>query len=283
MQKIFSLLAFTLFSVHSLADDQVSPWLLLDNFEHNQLTQWQKADTQNQTKPKIENPQITEIRQEAQQNQINHYLIKKPAQDGVVGNRKALTFSPLPKAIEVGETYTFYLRINVESFPNNHAFGISNLAAEEIKKQAYNAFEPTLRVTDKAESNGYKNDGALMVKIDSEDKYRQYANVQNYQAKRSAKPLQIGSWYQVWFVVNNALVSEGGQTYDVYMQGGEFTNQTLVYKGAKFRMKREQALIYFFATCNTGPHKQAYGNGGLKYDDIYMSKGLNLSLPALKF
>lgn len=252
-----------------------SPWLLIDDFEQDQLTGWEKADTQNKTKPLVQNPQITEIRNEAN----NQYLIKKPAADGIVGNRKALTFKALPQAVDVGETYTFYTRLLVESFPNNHAFGISNLKPEEIKKQAYNAFEPTLRVTDKAESNGFKNDGTLMVKIDSDDKYRQYSNIQNYGDGVSAKPMVEGQWYQIWYVVNNDVVANGGQTYDVYVQGGEFAKQTLVYKSAAFRMKRELPLIYFFMNTNTGSPKKPYGNGGLAYDDLYMSKGLNLSLP----
>lgn len=257
------------------ANSTQSNWLLIDDFESTELIGWQIADTQNDTKPFVPTPQVTEIRAE----QDNRYLIKKPAADGIVGNRKALTFKTLPKAVEIGETYTFFTRILVESFPNNHAFGISNLTAEEIKQQAYNAFEPTLRVTDKFESNGFKNDGALMVKIDSDDKYRQYSNVQNFNEKRSAKPLQTGEWYQIWYVVNNGLLKDGGQTYDVYMQGGEFVEQTLVYKNAAFRMKREQPLINFFANSNTGSVKQPYGNGGLAYDDLYMSKGVDLSNP----
>ena len=252
-----------------------NPWLTIDDFESDDLAGWYKADTQNDTKPRVENPQITEIRQ----SENNHYLIKKPAADGVVGNRKALTFKALPETVDVGETFTFYARIMVESFPNNHAFGISNLTPDEIKRQAYNAFEPTLRVTDKYESNGFKNDGALMVKIDSDDKYRQYSNVQNYAENTTAKPLEPKRWYQIWFVVNNQLASQGGQTYDVYLQGGEFTTQTLVYKDADFRMKREQPFIYFFANSNTGPVKKPYGNGGLAYDDLYMSKGVNLTDP----
>ena len=44
-------------------------------------------------------------------------------------------------------------------------------------------------------------------------------------------------------------------------------------------MKREQALTHFMAICNTGPKNKPYGNGGVKYDDIYMSKGLELSSP----
>lgn len=252
-----------------------SNWILVDDFEQPELTDWQIVDTQNDTKPFVADPQVTELRTEAG----NQYLLKKPARDGLVGNRKALTFKALPQAVPVGDTYTFYTRILVERFPNNHAFGISNLTPDEIIKQAYNAFEPTLRVTDKAESNGFKNDGALMVKIDSDDKYRQYSNVQHYALKRDAKPMQTGVWYQIWYVVNNAAVADGGQTYDVYLQGGEFTEQTLAFKNAAFRMKREQPLIYFFANSNTGPHKKPYGNGGLAYDDIYMAPGLELSTP----
>lgn len=251
-------------------------WLLIDNFESGHLTRWHLVDTQNETNPFVENPQVTEIRME---DNGNHYLLKKPAQDGIVGNRKALSYLELPTSIPVGETYTFYARINVESFPNNHAFGLSNQAPVNIEELAYNAFEPTLRVTDKFESNGYKNTGVFMVKVDSDDKYRQYQNIINPKTGEDASVMEEGTWYSVWTVINNATLSDGGQNYDVYMQGGEFDTQTLVYTGADFRMKRELPLQYFLSTTNTGPIKSPYGNGGLAYDDIYMSAGLNLSSP----
>lgn len=273
--RYFVFIVSALLLMACVTTKQQPAWLLIDNFERSELDGWSLADTQNQTKPRVENPQITEVRAESG----NRYLIKKPARDGLVGNRKALTYKQLPIPVEVGETATFYTRIMVEKFPNNHAFGISNLSPVEIAKAGYNAFEPTLRVTDKAESNGFKNDGTLMVKIDSEDKYRQYSNIQNYAQGTSAQPLVEGVWYQIWWVVNNASLAQGGQSYDVYVQGGEFTEQTLVYKGADFRMKRELPLIYFFANCNTGPHKKPYGNGGLAYDDLYMSSGVNLTKP----
>lgn len=79
--------------------------------------------------------------------------------------------------------------------------------------------------------------------------------------------------------MNNDNIQNDGQSYDVYIQGGEFSEQTLVYKQADFRMKRAKPLIYFLANCNTGPKKKPYGNGGLAYDDIYMSKGINLTNP----
>ncbi|QBY05709.1 hypothetical protein E2K93_15660 [Thalassotalea sp. HSM 43] len=254
-----------------------NPWLLVDNFEQTTLENWTNLDTQNDTAPFVANPQITKIISDDH----NQYLIKKPAKDGVVGNRKALSFTQLPEAVAVGEIYTFYTEILVEQFPNNHAFGLSNMDASGIAKHAYNAFEPTLRVTDKYESNGFKNDGTLMVKIDSDDKYRQYSKVQNYNSGKPATPLQTSQWYKIWYVVNNNLIVNGGQSYDVYMQGGEFSEQTLVFRQANFRMKREQPLIYFFATCNTGPQTKPYGNGGLAYDNIFMSKGINLSLPTI--
>ncbi|ANB22859.1 hypothetical protein A6K25_17255 [Alteromonas stellipolaris] len=290
--------SFLLTACYLLPTQTPSPWLVIDTFNTQLLNGWQLADTQNDTKPYVENAQVTEIKFHEPRadsgatlgkvtdtntsptlpNANNGYLIKKPAADGIVGNRKALSFKALPVPVNVGDTYTFYTKIRVERFPNNHAFGISNLHPADIIKHGYNAFEPTLRVTDKYESNGYKNDGSLMVKIDSTDKYRQYASVKNADNKIS-QPLTVGEWYEIWYVVNNATVENGGQVYSVYVKGGEFSQQTLAYENANFRMKRELPLIYFLANSNTGPIDKPYGNGGLAYDDIYMSEGVNLSTP----
>ena len=290
--------SFLLTACYLLPTQTPSPWLVIDTFNKESLNGWQLADTQNDTKPYVENAQVTEIKFHKPRassgatlgkgtdtntsptlpNANNGYLIKKPAADGIVGNRKALSFKALPVPVNAGDTYTFYTKIRVERFPNNHAFGISNLHPADIIKHGYNAFEPTLRVTDKYESNGYKNDGSLMVKIDSTDKYRQYASVKNADNKIS-QPLTVGEWYEIWYVVNNATVENGGQVYSVYVKGGEFSQQTLAYENANFRMKRELPLIYFLANSNTGPINKPYGNGGLAYDDIYMSEGVNLSTP----
>lgn len=259
----------------SLITSQDAEWLVVDDFESNELIGWENHDTQNETQPYVTNPQVTEIR--VLKN--SRFLMKKPAIDGVVGNRKALSFKKLPVPIQVGETSTFFMRIFVERFPNNHVFGLSNLRPAKIIQEGYNAFEPMLRVTDKYESNGFKNDGTLMVKIDSDDKYRQYSKVQNYKEKRSAQPLNEKVWYDIWYVVNNATLANKGQNYDVYVKGGEFKFQTLVYNKANFRMKREMPLIYFMANTNTGSIRKPYGNGGLAYDDIYMSRGVNLTKP----
>jgi len=276
--KVFVVISIALQLSVAATPSADSTWLLIDDFESKTLTKWQLADTDNQTKPRIENPQVTILKADGS----NHYLLKKPAADGIIGNRKALTFKALPQAVAVGKTYTFYTRLLVEKFPNNHAFGLSNLGPDGIKQNGYNAFEPILRVTDKAESNGFKNDGTLMVKVDSDDKYRQYHNVKNVNTNESAEPMMPGTWYQVWYVVNNSAAAKGGQTYDVFVQGGEFTEQTQVYRQADFRMKREAPLIYFLANCNTGPVKKPYGNGGLAYDDIYMAEGINLSNPTMQ-
>ena len=100
----------------SLADN--TQWMLVDNFEHaTPLLNWQKMDTDNNTRPFISDPQVTEVRLDEQSN--NHYLLKKPAAEGVVGNRKAMSIIKLPSEVAVGETFTFYTRIKVEYFPNN--------------------------------------------------------------------------------------------------------------------------------------------------------------------
>jgi hypothetical protein len=253
-----------------------SHWLLIDNFEgKGSIHQWTLADTKNDTVPHVPNPQVSVIENEHLDTLTNHYLLKKPAAEGVVGNRKALTYKALPTPVALGDTYTFYTRINVEYFPNNHAFGLSNMIPKDIELNDYNAFEPTLRVTDKTESNGHKNTGVLMVKTKEG-----YANIKNAHTGNDAMPLVPGIWYEIWYVVNNAAEDNGGQTYDVYVKGGtEFVQQQKVYTHASFRMRREAPLIYFLMNTNTGPADRPYGNGGLKYDDLYMVKGVNLSRP----
>jgi hypothetical protein len=63
------------------------------------------------------------------------------------------------------------------------------------------------------------------------------------------------------------------------VRGGEFVQQQLVFDGAEFRIRRELPLKYFMAISNTGPQKTPYGNGGVRYDDIYMAEGRKLSSP----
>lgn len=280
-------------SVYVSADKQpltansASPtqWILIDDFESGELSaDWIKKDTKNDTKPRVENPQITDVFLEGKASEDaslegelkNHFLLKKPAAEGIVGNRKALTFKKLPVGISVGDVYTLFSRINIEYFPNNHVYGLSNLDAKGIEENDYNAFEPSLRITDKFESNGYKNDGTLMVKT-----HDGYAKIIDPLSKKEAEPAEPNVWYDIWLVIDNNTLKNGGQTYDVYVRGGEFKTQEKVYSGANFRMEREQPLTYFLMNCNTGPSDKPYGNGGVRYDDLYMHKGINLDNPVL--
>ncbi len=251
-----------------------STWIKIEDFESDHpLVQWTLADTQNDTDPQIERPQVTEVRSEAMKD--NHYLIKKPAPEGVIGNRKALSYRKLPRALQVGEVYTFYTRFNIEYFPNNHVFGLSNLEPAGINAQAYNALEPSLRITDKYESDGSKNNGQLMVRKGSV-----YDTINNPILEQKAQPLDPNTWYEVWYIVNNKPRAQGGQSYDVYLRGGpEFPQQQKVYSAADFRMQRELPLLYFLSNCNTGPKDNPYGNGGLRYDDLFMAPGLVLQAP----
>lgn len=258
--------------VSACAAEPPSPWQVVDDFEDAVVfSGWVNFDAQNETDPFIPNPQVS--------NRIevggNHFLLRKPAADGVIGNRKAIGLKVLPMPIEVGETATLYTRINVEYFPNNHSYGLSNIAIKEVEAMGYDAFEPMIRITDKAESDGSKNDGTLMVLSD----YKQYSKINNLETGISAKPLAADEWYEVWAVINNAPKSDGGQSYDLYMRGGEFETQTKVYETAVFRMGREAPLTAFMAISNTGSKKSPYGNGGVRYDDIYLAKGVVLTAP----
>lgn len=253
----------------------VAGWIKIDNFESEApLDDWTMIDTLNQTQPKIDKPQLTEVRKEASSD--NRYLIKKPAADGVLGNRKALTFKKLPVAIGVGETYTFYSRVNVQAFPNNHVLGLSNLDPEGIIENDYNSLEPSLRITDRFDGNvNFQNDGTLAVR-----KGKWYERIINEKTQSYASPMQTDRWYEIWTVVDNRKMVDGGQKYDVYIRGGdEFPSQQKVYTRADFRMKRELPITYIYATCNGGPIDTPYGNGGVRYDDFYLAAGTVLNAP----
>ena len=250
------------------------PWRLVDDFEPDDaLKSWTNLDVQNETDPHVADPQVTVIRSEPGTG--NRYMLRKPAAEGVVGNRKAIGFMPLPEPIAVGETWTLFARINVEHFPNNHSFGLSNVPVPDIPRYGYDSFEPMIRVTDKYESDGYKNDGTLMVLKGD----KAYSKIVNPATGKPAKPLEPGQWYELWCVVNNAGREAGGQRYDLYVRGGEFSTQTLVFEGAEFRLQRALPLTLFMAISNTGPQNGPYGNGGVRYDDIYMAPGRTLSSP----
>lgn len=255
-------------------DRHDSPWLLVEDFESSLVLQgWVNIDAQNDTDPHVPNPQISEIRVEADTG--NRYMIRKPAADGVVGNRKAIGFLPLPTAVKVHETYTFYTRVNVEYFPNNHSFGLGNVPMSDVSEHHYDSFEPMIRITDKRESDGSRNDGTIMVL--SGDKA--YSKIVNPATGKPAKPMDTGEWYELWYVVNNAPRDAGGQRYDLHVRGGEFATRQLVFEGADFRMQRAMPLTFLMVICNTGPHDAPYGNGGVRYDDIYMAPGKTLSPP----
>ena len=271
MQKYTVLICVFLISAACASD---SAWVLVDDFESGPtLVAWTNIDVQNDTDPHIANPQVSEIRSELEAG--NQYMLRKPAADGVVGNRKAIVFMKLPVTVQVGEIYTFYTRVNVEYFPNNHSFGLSNVPATDIPAYHYDSFEPMIRITDKRESDGFKNDGTLMVLSG----YKTYSKIINPVTGDAAEPLVPGEWYEFWYVVNNAQREAGGQRYDLYVRGGEFAAQQLVFEDADFRMQRVLPLTSFMTICNTGPHNAPYGNGGVRYDDIYMAPGLALSSP----
>ncbi|WP_424961289.1 hypothetical protein [Ekhidna sp.] len=260
-------------SVATACNHTSSHWIKIDDFESSDpLKNWTLADPQNETNPIVENPQVTEIRHE----DGNSFLFKKPAADGIVGNRKAISFKRLPTDVPVGEIYTFYIRLRVEYFPNNHVLGWGSAEPKVILENVYDGFEPSLRVTDRYDKQlPEKNDGTLMVNKDP-----WYDHIFNFSKGRKAKPMKLDTWYEVWCVADNRTLSKGGQKYDVYLKGGdEFPQQQKVYEGADFRMKRERPIIIFQSTCNTGPMDNPYGNGGLMYDDLYMAKGVLLTSP----
>ena len=82
-----------------------------------------------------------------------------------------------------------------------------------------------------------------------------------------------------WYTVNNAPRDQGVQRYDLYARGVELATQQRVFEDAGFRIQRESPRRSFMVICNTGPHRAPYGNGRIRYDDIFMAPGSDLTMP----
>ena len=241
-------------------------WYLLDDFEDT-LGGWTFVDTDNQTDPFIPDPQVVELIEDGE----NSYLMRAAAPDGVAGNRKAIAYKSLPFSVPVSGVVTLYMRFNTEAFPNNHVFGLSNMVGNDIEANHYESIEAIIQVTDR-----YENDGILRVRSGGD-----YFNITNPNTGLTANPLEEDTWYEIWLVVNNGGRASGGQTYDVYLRGGEeFPEQTKVFDHAFFRVNRETSLLNFVSISNSGPNDaDFYGTGALSFDDIFLHNGEVLTSP----
>ena len=158
-------------------------------------------------------------------------------------------------------TFTVYYEFAVESLSQDTVFGLSALDSSGLVPGlvVYGSYATALRIST-------LNAGLLQIR---DEEVGEYVTVSN-------DAVQSNTWYKVWMVHHNDSDFQGNpdaQTYDVYIEGGEWTEQSLVYEGAWYR-NTEANIRSFQVTQATGASASTlYGNSALFLRNLQIDYG----------
>ncbi|MGC9451478.1 MAG: hypothetical protein ACP5I4_08530 [Oceanipulchritudo sp.] len=198
---------------------------------------------------------------------------------GIRNQGNFLDFSfPLETPIADGSVATFYHRIMVEGPEDENdadgPFGFFDTSYGFVDVEfdgswAYGDFEAQL---------GYSLLTNLWWTIRNADETGQYAPWTPIW--QNVDPLNdLNVWYEIWVVIDH-----GTDTSDVYIKGGQFTEQTLAVENARFRNGGSTSpLKYFVMKSHNGNEDTDAGYRGIDpwyLDDLYIDyTGENLTTP----
>lgn len=113
---------------------------------------------------------------------------------------------------------------------------------------------------------------AMRVELDSIFDYREGAD--GY-PEISGGARMDGVWYETWFVLNSTT-----QTYDVYIKGGDWAEQTQIVSGAAFRNQGTDPQNRFYVRMSTGDILNPKSVDKIWLDDLTVdTSGQNLTTP----
>ena len=113
---------------------------------------------------------------------------------------------------------------------------------------------------------------AMRVELDSIFDYREGAD--GY-PEISGGARTDGVWYETWFVLNSTT-----QTYDVFIKGGDWANQTQIVSGAAFRKQGTDPQNRFYVRMSTGDITNPKSVDKIWLDDLTVdTSGQNLTTP----
>ena len=179
-------------------------------------------------------------------------------------NWAAVALRPIdpPVLPEYNGVFTVYFEFAIEDFRQDTVFGThagdptTLLPGTGYVK--YGNFSTALRVT--------TAQGGLLEVRDEE--VADYVVISN-------EALATDTWYKVWLVHknDNDFSNPEALTFDLYIEGGEWAAQTLVYSGAWYR-STEGAVRNFSVIQTTGdPSATVFGNSGLLLRKLYVDYG----------
>lgn len=219
-------------------------WALVDDFEDGDLEGWTLFTNQPDTS------HTWEVSPDPFEDGNNAMLFSV----GINPDKRIVPQIRLPIAAADGEVITFYWRA-VSFGPNrNVSYGLSDTPEGE-ELDFWSDFE----------AQTFFGDGALGARNGST-------------TERDLVPYDHNIWYEFWMVVKNG---EGviSDLFDIYVRGGETTEQTLMIANSNFRNGTTDPIANFAIIAYFGPGGNPDGADPFMYDDLYVAPGEVLSTP----
>ncbi|MEX0324607.1 MAG: hypothetical protein AB3N33_00830 [Puniceicoccaceae bacterium] len=176
---------------------------------------------------------------------------------------------PLPTPIAEGSVATFYLRHMKEGFLHDVVWGLTGFPPPRAASGGYYLFEEmTVAMQYSSRFNYDPRSGLYYMGIDGSGS--------NY-----IWSPDLNTYYHTWTVIDLA-----ANTYDIYIQGGVYTEPTMVienvaFKQAPFPGADTNPLTHMFVFAIEGAPDNPRGVDPFYIDDIYIDyTGSNLTIPS---
>lgn len=236
----------------NLSDPVAQDWHLVDHFEGiDPLVSWEIPNEAAQSVSIVTEPGG------------NRYL-RRAASSSSAANANAIIAKRLPFTTQVSKTLTLFFRMRLEGTNLRQSFGASTSNYDDAALYTENDFAPQWRV-----SPG----GAVTL-------YDGPAGTESFLPATAngtpCPPLQSGVWYNVWLVASNKGVASGGQTWQAFVEGGDYPKPVQLCGTMHFRRQTETPITHFLNIAATGG---GTGNQAVDIDDLHAYDGLNIADP----
>jgi hypothetical protein len=185
-----------------------------------------------------------------------------------LNNNYNIAVFPLPQEVPEGTTATFYHRHMKGGYQHDVVWGLTGFPPPNPDFGGYYLFEE------------------LTVAIQYSSRYNYNARNDTYYmgvdgANARIWPPDLETWYHTWMVIDLA-----SNTYDLYIQGGTYTEQTMVADNMLFKDTAlapgalTNPLTHMFVFAIVGNLTNPRGVDPFYLDDLYLDySGENLSIP----
>jgi len=184
---------------------------------------------------------------------------------------------PLNDPILDGESGTIYLRYFEKGNNREYLYGFSDTPITPDGNGGYSSptkfsdFEGTIQMTPLSSTIKVRDGGSYhSLSVDGV----------------GDAPIETGTWYEIWIVIDNATGASADQYY-TYIKGGAYTTQTLlkvkagsdVFDSALFRNGTNDPINNFFILTLNGDPENPNNGDSVYIDMIAQAPGMELSAP----